>query len=122
MAWRRLEQASLVTTEAGTVEIIVSSTWSADDPDFHYFSLSVDDGVTNEPILLTPASVVVVEFAAGVTWQPFTLEVVEHPAGSGHYTIKTTIPGPIANGQERTVRITIDGTTYGPWVFRFEIP
>jgi hypothetical protein len=103
--------------------IIVGCWWDSADPDIYWFGLSVDNGVTNEPILLTPSSVVVVERQVGPGWSSdLALTVAEMPQRPGWYAIRTTIPPAIANGQERIIRLTVDGVVYDPWSFRFYAP
>jgi hypothetical protein len=98
--------------------IIVGCTWDSSDPDVYWFGISVDNGVENLPVPLTASSVVVVEVQqSGPTWHTATLAVAEMQPGI--YAIRTVVPAALANGQERSVRLTIDGVLYGPWVFRF---
>lgn len=102
-------------------EIIVGCSSSAAEPNIYSFGLAVDDGLTSQPIVLTALSLVVVELQSGPQWLAFAVAVAD-PTNSGRYVIRTTIPAAIANGAERTVRLTVDGVTYGPWVFRWYAP
>ncbi len=111
--------------------IIVGCEWRSLDPDVYWFGLGVESGdppnrvVT--PVELTGDSVVLVqrELNPGNWSSDLQLEVVLFPDGTGDhakYAIRTVIPPQVANGQERTIRLVVDGVIYGPWVFRFQAP
>ena len=95
------------------------STWQYEtDPGYYWFGVAIDNGVTFTPVPLTANSVVVVEIQQGSNWGAVTLEVAQRLDGS-EYAIRTIVPMALANGQERTMRVTIDGVLYGPWIWRF---
>lgn len=100
--------------------IIVSAAWYATDPQVYWFTLSVDDGVTNELVPLSVDSVVVAEIQTGNNWHVAQLQVAVTP--DGYEAIRTIVPPALQNGIERNVRLTVDGVLYGPWVFRFHAP
>lgn len=97
--------------------IIVSSSWYSSDPQVYWFTLAVDDGVTSQLVPLSVNSVVVVEIQTGNNWHSATLQVAVAP--DGVEAIRTIVPQALQNGNERNVRLTVDGVLYGPWVFRF---
>ena len=102
------------------MSIIVSSSTDSAVPGIYWFNLAVDDGQSVTHVILRADSVVLIERQVGNNWSSdLALTVAEMPDVPGWYAIRTTIPAQIANGQERVIRLTIDGVVYGPWSFRF---
>ena len=97
--------------------------WSA-DPDVYWFFLTIEEADGSlTPVALGPASVVLVERQVGPGWSSdLALTVALAPLPFEVYAIRTIIPASVASGQERIIRLTVDGVVYGPWSFRFHSP